>query len=287
MIFKLYMVRGGPIQHQSDPSENSHSNTAFRAMTQLTSDSALVGRVVPSPNHGVRKGEARPVMIVLHYTGLANAEAALKMLCSAQSELSAHYIVLEDGLIVQCVAEARRAWHAGLSSWAGETDINSHSIGIEIVNPGHELGYPDFTGAQIESVIALCDDIVARQRISRHRVLGHSDVAPSRKRDPGEKFPWRLLYESGLGHWVEPEPIAENSEVLGPGDAGQSVRALQTALSEYGYGAAVNAVYDVLTGDVVTAFQRHFRPAKIDGIADASTIKTLDDLLLTRPQCPS
>jgi N-acetylmuramoyl-L-alanine amidase len=253
-------------------------------MKKLIPDSTLVGRVLPSPNHGVRKGRAQPDMVLLHYTGLADAEAALKMLCMAQSGLSAHYVVLEDGTIVQCVTEARRAWHAGVSIWANNTDINSCSVGIEIANPGHELGYPDFTNVQIEAVIGLCRDIIGRHRIPSHRVLAHSDVAPSRKRDPGEKFPWRQLYECGVGRWIEPAPVADDGGAIGPGHRGAAVRKLQTAFAAYGYGIAVSGTYDVLTTHVITAFQRHFRPARIDGLADTSTIKTLDALLFTRPR---
>jgi N-acetylmuramoyl-L-alanine amidase len=248
----------------------------------FTPDSSLVTRVAPSPNHGVRKGGAHPDMIVLHYTGLANGEAALELLCSAASEISAHYVVMEDGQVVQCVAEARRAWHAGVSVWAGETDINSRSIGIEVANPGHDLGYPDFAAAQIEAVTALCRDLVARHRIPGDRVLAHSDVAPSRKRDPGEKFPWRRLHESRIGHWVEPAPIAEPGSALGLGDRTPAVRKLQMTFARYGYGVPVTGSYDAQTQDVVAAFQRHFRPARVDGIADASTTTTLDALIAAR-----
>jgi N-acetylmuramoyl-L-alanine amidase len=232
-------------------------------------DSSLVTRVAPSPNHGVRKGGPHPDMIVLHYTGLANGEAALELLCSVAS-------------VVQCVAEARRAWHAGVSVWAGETDVNSRSIGIEVANPGHDLGYPDFAAAQIEAVTALCRDLIARHPIPGDRVLAHSDVAPSRKKDPGEKFPWRRLHESRIGHWVEPAPIAEPGSALGLGDRTPAVRKLQMTFARYGYGVPVTGSYDAQTQDVVAAFQRHFRPARVDGIADASTTTTLDALIAAR-----
>src|SRR5215475_4061097 len=130
-------------------------------------------------------------MLLLHYTGMPDAQIALQRLCQQDSEVSAHYVVFEDGRIVQCVPEARRAWHAGESSWAGETDINSCSIGIEIVNPGHEFGYPDFPLRQTAAVISLCKSIIVRRGpISGELILAHSDVAPARKQDPGEKFPW-------------------------------------------------------------------------------------------------
>ena len=199
-------------------------------------------------------------MLLLHYTGMPEADAALARLCSADAQVSAHYLVFEDGRIVQLVPEAQRAWHAGAASWAGDTDINSASIGIEIANPGHEHGYQDFPDAQIDAVIALCRDIVARHGIRADRVLAHSDVAPTRKEDPGEKFPWRMLHAAGVGHWVEPLPIETAGKTLTPGDRGETVRALQAELRRYGYGIEETGVYDDLTAAVVRAFQRHFRP---------------------------
>ena len=172
-------------------------------------ESSVAAEVRPSPNHDERRGGLRPDMIVLHYTGMPDAAGALDLLCSPQSKVSAHYFVFEDGYIVQMVEESRRAWHAGTSFWAGETDINSCSIGIEIANPGHDYGYPDFPKRQIAAVIALCRSIQTRHAVPPARVLAHSDVAPSRKQDPGEKFPWRTLSDSGVGHWVNPAPITE------------------------------------------------------------------------------
>ena len=139
----------------------------------------------------------RPDMILLHYTGMFDASVALDRLCTAGSEVSAHYLVLEDGHVIQMVPEGRRAWHAGASFWGGETDINSCSIGIEIANPGHDYGYPDFPKRQIAAVTALCRGIQTRNTIRPERVLAHSDVAPSRKNDPGEKFPWQTLWDFG------------------------------------------------------------------------------------------
>jgi N-acetylmuramoyl-L-alanine amidase len=190
-------------------------------------------------------------------------------------------VVLEGGGIVRCVPEERRAWHAGISSWQGIDDINSHAIGIEIVNPGHDDGYPDFPVAQIDAVIALARDIVRRQRIVAARVLAHSDVAPQRKRDPGEKFPWKTLHAVGIGHWIEPAVIGLSEPRLQAGATGSDVETLQQNLRRYGYGIDLTGIYDPLTVAVVSAFQRHFRPAQIDGIADASTRKTLDDLLIS------
>src|SRR5690242_5008569 len=155
-----------------------------------------------SPNFGQRIGVARPDMIILHYTGMKTGEGAEAWLCTPESQVSSHYLVHEDGRIVQMVRESDRAWHAGKSFWGGVTDINSHSIGIEIVNPGHEFGYRSFPPGQIAAVIGLCQGIVARHPIPPQRVLAHSDVATGRKVDPGERFPWRQLAEAGIGHFV-------------------------------------------------------------------------------------
>ena len=211
-------------------------------------------------------------------SGSEDVEAAIAQLCTSGTDVSAHYIVLEDGRIVQCVPEAKRAWHAGVSSWAGEEDINSCSIGVEIVNPGHDWGYPDFPPRQIAAVIALCRGIMLRRNVPSHRVLAHSDVAPSRKKDPGEKFPWHSLANSGVGHWVQPAPVVRG-ETLKLGTISDDVHNLQQALARYGYGVPTNGKYDGATMEVVAAFQRHFRPAHVDGVADHSTLTTLHSLL--------
>ena len=251
--------------------------------THFPPDSRLVSDVAASPNHEERKGSRAPDMILLHYTGMRSALAALARLRDPnEPRVSSHYFIDEDGTIIQLVPEARRAWHAGLSLWAGEHDINSRSVGIEVVNPGHDFGYPDFPPHQIAAVIALCRDIVGRHKIPAERVLAHSDVAPGRKQDPGEKFPWRQLHEAGVGHWVEPAPIAE-SPFLSVGDCGETVSLLQMELAKYGYGICVSGNFDAATRDVVAAFQRHFRPARVDGVADSSTLTTLTDLLAARP----
>jgi N-acetylmuramoyl-L-alanine amidase len=244
-------------------------------------DSSLIAKVVPSPNQSARAGRGRPDMIVLHYTGMARAEDALERLCSREAKVSSHYLVYEDGRIYQLVPEAVRASHAGVSSWEGEIDINSRAIGIEIVNPGHDGGYPDFPAVQIDAVIALCRDILARRPMRADRVVAHSDVAPSRKQDPGEKFPWPRLHAAGIGHWVEPVPVGEDRG-LAEGDHGPSVTDLQKLLTDYGYGVATNGRFDQAMRDVVTAFQRHFRPARVDGVADRSTVETLRRLLAAR-----
>lgn len=236
----------------------------------------------PSPNFGPRRGGLTPDMLVLHYTGMETADGALQWLCAEQSQVSAHYLVHENGCVVQMVAEDQRAWHAGKSLWKGETDINSLSIGIEIVNLGHEAGYPDFPAAQIDAVVHLCQNCAERWAIAPERIVAHSDIAPQRKADPGEKFPWRSLFENGVGHFVEPSEIG-GGRFFQRGDSGQPIEALQAMLSFYGYGIEINGNFDELTAAVVTAFQRHFRPSRVDGIADVATIETLHKLLSALP----
>ncbi len=247
-------------------------------MTTLFPDSPLVVRLVPSPNFGERRGFGQPNCIILHYTGMPTGAAALKALTDPLAEVSAHYLVWEDGAIAQLVAEHARAWHAGRGSWKGETDLNSASIGIEIVNPGHEGGSPPFPARQIEATIALARDICRRWAIAPERVLAHSDIAPARKRDPGEAFPWATLWRNGVGHWTEPAPLA-GPPLFGAEEEGPPVRALQAMLALYGYGVELTGVYDRQTRQVVTAFQRHFRPELVDGEADASTFATLKALI--------
>ena len=236
-----------------------------------------LAKVLASPNHGPRR-DREPDAIVLHYTGMATGAAALARLCDPASDVSAHYVVEEDGRIFQLVPEAFRAWHAGKSYWAGETDMNSASIGIEIVNGGHDFGSPPFPDAQIEAVIALCRDIAGRHDIPPQNILAHSDIAPGRKADPGERFPWAKLAAAGVGHYVPPHPPGDDKG-LSLGDEGATVWDLQRKLVAYGYGLEVTGVYDEATQNVVTAFQRHFRPARVDGSADLSTRMTLRDLL--------
>ncbi|MEH2471243.1 N-acetylmuramoyl-L-alanine amidase [Nitrobacteraceae bacterium AZCC 2299] len=251
-------------------------------MPIFTPDSSVVSDVIPSVNFGERNNGLVPDMIVLHYTGMPDAEGAITRLCTAGTDVSAHYIVMEDGRIVQTVPEAKRAWHAGIAHWAGEADINSRSIGIEIINRGHDWGYPDFPSRQIAAVTTLCRGIMLRHELPAHRVLGHSDVSPSRKKDPGEKFPWHSLANSGVGHWVRPATIVRG-ESIKLGAEGERVLALQHALARYGYGIEPNGQYDATTMEVVTAFQRHFRPERIDGITDHSTLTTLQALLASLP----
>lgn len=240
-------------------------------------DSALVDDVLPSPNFGDRRGFARPDSLVLHYTGMPTAAAAIALLRDPASQVSCHYVIEATGRIVQLVPERLRAWHAGVSCWRGERDMNSASIGVEICNPGHDGGLPDFTDAQIEATVALCGDVASRYQMRPERVLAHSDIAPDRKRDPGERFPWARLARAGIGLWVEPE--APSQALAARGHEGPHVRGLQTLLALFGYNLEVNGVYDARTEMVVAAFQRRFRPAGVDGVADAGLVRSLRSLL--------
>ena len=237
--------------------------------------SRLAQEFVLAPNVEPRRNGRSVDMLVLHYTGMTSAAAARDLLCSAASGVSCHYLVDETGLIIQMVGEEMRAWHAGVSQWQGATDINSRSIGIEIHNPGHTGGYRDFPAAQMQSVIALCQDIVSRHDIAPRLVLAHSDVAPGRKIDPGERFNWRALHAAGIGHWVEPcgsdvAPLSSNE-----------LAELQGLLKDYGYGLDVTGICNTQTAKVLDAFQRHFRPAKVDGVPDRSCLVTARTLAAT------
>ncbi|NEX92548.1 N-acetylmuramoyl-L-alanine amidase [Caulobacter sp. 17J65-9] len=216
-------------------------------------------------------------MVVLHYTGMRSGQEAIDRLRDPAAKVSAHYVVEEDGRIFRLVPEERRAWHAGKSFWKGETDCNAASIGVEIVNPGHEFGYRAFPDAQIEAVIRLLDEVRIRWTVPDCRILGHSDVAPSRKEDPGELFPWKRLAGAGHGLWFEPSPAP--GPALKVGDNGVGVFALQAGLHRLGYEPLPSGEYDQETATVVTAFQRHWRPERVDGVADGETRARLMGLL--------
>ena len=209
----------------------------------------------PSPNFDTRANQ--PIdMLVLHYTGMKTGTEAIERLCNRDAKVSAHYVVEEDGTVFRLVPEDCRAWHAGISSWRGQSNVNQRSIGIEIVNPGHEFGYRPFPAAQMKSVATLCRDILARNRaITPRNVVGHSDVAPTRKEDPGELFDWKTLAGLGIGVW--------------PAAAGN---AAAEALAEYGY-----EITDL--PKAITAFQRHFRPSLLNGQWDSECAGLLAGLL--------
>ncbi len=240
----------------------------------------------PSPNFDARSCAID--LVVLHYTGMQDGEAALRRLTDPSpvagrylgpwqggdvapdaplARVSAHYVVGVDGVIYRVVAEQSRAWHAGASSWRGEGDVNSRAIGIEIVNGGHDFGLPEYTLAQIDAVIALVGDILSRHRLKPSQVVAHSDVAPERKQDPGEKFPWRRLAEAGVAIW--PEPDLATLSVDTP------IVTLQAQLGAIGYCVQQTGVIDAQTKAALMAFQRRFRPASIHGAADEETRRLL------------
>ena len=229
----------------------------------------------PSPNFDART--APPDILVLHYTGMKSGPEALNRLCDPVAKVSSHYMVEEDGRVFRLVPEERRAWHAGVSYWKGERNINGVSIGVEIVNPGHEFGYRPFPDAQIAAVIALVADIRSRWQIGDDRIVGHSDVAPGRKDDPGELFPWKRIAEAGHGLWVDAPPAP--GLPLAQGEEGPAVFALQAGFTRLGYDLPPSGKFDAATRDVVVAFQRHWRQDKVDGVADGQTRAQLIALL--------
>ena len=223
----------------------------------------------PSPNHDARP-EGRAIdMLVLHYTGMESAAAALARLCDPEAKVSAHYMIDEDGTSYALVPEERRAWHAGVSAWEGEQAMNNCSIGIELVNPGHEFGYRPFPEPQIAALTQLARAILFRHRIPPWRVVAHSDIAPARKEDPGELFPWARLAEAGIGMWADYRAQGEAPPVV----------VVQRLLAEFGYDCAETGFDDEATRCVVRAFQRHFRPERVDGIIDAETAVRLAALI--------
>ncbi|MEX2642012.1 MAG: N-acetylmuramoyl-L-alanine amidase [Acetobacterales bacterium] len=226
----------------------------------------------PSPNHDARPDGVPVDILLLHYTGMRSCGDAVDRLCDPLAKVSAHYVIDEDGTVWRLVAEDRRAWHAGVSCWHGARDINARSVGIELVNPGHEFGYRPFPEAQMAALEALAPEIVARHGIPPARILGHSDVAPARKQDPGELFEWARLARGGLGLWPATSfRPSDRAPACAPGERGGAVFELQLALAAIGYDVEGTGVFDPTTTTVVTAFQRHFRPSRVDGIADAET----------------
>jgi N-acetylmuramoyl-L-alanine amidase len=226
----------------------------------------------PSPNFNER---LHPLdMLVLHYTGMKDGPTALERLRDPASEVSAHYMVEEDGTVHALVPEDKRAWQAGKSWWRGHEDLNSRSIGIEIVNGGHDYGLPAYPEAQIAALITLCQGILMRWPISAARIVAHSDIAPDRKEDPGEHFPWKTLADAGIGLWPERpaqyEPWMMHGAAMG--DAGVTVERLQKDLAKIGYQAPVSGEFCHATAAVVRAFQRRWRPSGVTGEGDAETV---------------
>jgi len=231
---------------------------------------------LPSPNFDSRPQGTAIDMLVLHYTGMENAADALARLRDPAAKVSAHYVIDEDGTISLLVDESARAWHAGTAAWRDNSNINERSIGIELVNPGHEFGYRPFPEAQMSALIDLALDIIARHPIPPENIVGHADVAPTRKQDPGELFDWARLAKAGIGRW--PETWQEEGHLslagLGPVDIAET----QSLLARIGYNTKVTGHKDAHLAKVLTAFQRHFRPRRVDGIADSETLARLRDL---------
>jgi N-acetylmuramoyl-L-alanine amidase len=222
-------------------------------------------------------------MLVLHYTGMESAAAALARLCDAASKVSAHYLITEEGAVHLLVQDDKRAWHAGVASWRGITQVNHSSVGIELANPGHQYGYRHFPDAQMEALAALCTDLLSRHAIPLRNVIAHSDVAPQRKEDPGELFNWQWLAEKGIGLW----PTVSDAEdmlghiagVLKEGEKGGGVKIMQQNLFDYGYAVPLHGEFDEATKKVVIAFQRHFRAEDISGVWDGDCAARLSALL--------
>jgi len=214
----------------------------------------------PSPNFDER-GDGVPIdMLVFHYTGMESGDAALARLCDADAEVSAHYLIDEGGTICQMVDEQNRAWHAGVAYWRGETKINARSIGIELVNPGHEFGYRAFADAQMDAAITLAEDILSRHPIPARNVVGHSDVAPTRKADPGELFDWQRLAGLGIGLWPDEADVLEMQRDI-----------VDAHLTTIGYDTSDFVM-------AVKAFQRHYRGERVTGRIDAGTARRVSGL---------
>jgi N-acetylmuramoyl-L-alanine amidase len=232
----------------------------------------------PSPNHDARPAGTPIDMLVLHYTGMPTGAAALGRLCDASAKVSAHYVVEEDGRVFHLVDEKRRAWHAGIGSWRGHRDVNARSIGIEIVNPGHEFGYRAFPPRQMAALRDLAREIMGRHRIPARNVIAHSDAAPERKEDPGELFDWAYLAGKGVGVWPKP-PRVTRARAFKPGDRDPAIADAQGKLARWGYDVPTSGELDKKTERVLVAFQRHFRQTRFDGQLDAETVALLDALL--------
>ncbi len=229
-------------------------------------------RNLPSPNHDARPPGSPIDTLILHYTGMQSARAAIDRLRDPQARVSSHYVVDEDGTIWRLVPEQLRAFHAGISTWRGATDLNGRSIGVEIVNPGHEWGYREFPVLQLAAVCDLCLGILARHRIPARNVVAHSDVAPDRKQDPGELFDWEQLAMNGVGLWPDGVPDLGTGGVVRDGPILRDVR---RALADIGYRVAPEGSLDPALAAVLRAFQRHWRPEAITGQADSGTLARL------------
>lgn len=245
-----------------------------------------IDRSFPSPNFNERK---LPIsMLVLHYTGMENGRVAVGRLCDPEAKVSAHYVVHEEGHIHQLVEDSARAWHAGVGNWRGVSDINSASIGVEIVNGGHNFpmadgSLPPFPNAQINAVIALCHSLIERHNIQPWNVLGHSDLAPDRKEDPGEHFPWAGLAAAGIGLWAEFDPSPDKRLLFEPGERDRGVSITQQGLAQIGYDIAITGHFCDATRYAMIAFQRRWRPSDISGLIDMDCLARIGALVKQLP----
>lgn len=240
----------------------------------------------PSPNWDTRPEGCSVDTVVIHYTGMKSGPEALSRMCDADAKVSAHYMIEDDGTLFRLISEEKRAWHAGVSCWRGRDNINHNSIGIELVNPGHEFGYKPFPALQIEALLRLLSEIRERHSIPLHGYVGHSDIAPDRKTDPGELFPWRVLAEHGFGVWSDVD--GSNTEIiLQKGEAGPEINSLNKQLGMLGYNCANNLIYDVNLERVILAFQAHWRPQEVTGCYDRGTALILNDIILKLVQSGS
>lgn len=235
---------------------------------------SLLVHDLPSPNHDERPNGTPIDTLILHYTGMQTARAAIDRLRDPDAEIrvSSHYVVDEDGAVIAMVPEERRAWHAGISYWRGHTRLNDRSVGVEIVNPGHEWGYRDFPVLQLAAVCDLCLAILARHPIPPRNVVAHSDVAPDRKEDPGERFDWAGLARNGVGLWPDGIPDLGNRGAVRDTE---SLRPVREALAAIGYRVAPEGALDPALATVLRAFQRHWRPEIVNGHADLGTLTRL------------
>lgn len=225
---------------------------------------------ITSPNSNERK---LPVsMLVLHYTGMEDGASAIKRLCDPDAAVSAHYVVEEDGNVLNLVPEHKRAWHAGISAWNGITDVNSASIGVEIVNGGHDFGLPEFPDEQIDAVIALCRGILSRHDIPWYNIVGHNEIAPDRKLDPGIQFPWAKLAEEGIGYWPKggAAPLPDDD------------RALREALPRIGYDVDMAPLSGADHGTIISEFQRRYLPQSVTGTACETTRTRIAEIIVKR-----
>lgn len=234
-----------------------------------------------SPNCDARPQGSKVNVLVFHYTGMQTAKEALSRLCDVKAKVSAHYMVDEQGVVFHLVPEEKQAWHAGISCWNGKAAINENSIGIEVVNTGHEYGYRPFPQVQMDAVLKLSQDILTRHHIVPKDIVGHSDISPTRKTDPGELFDWQFLAKNNVGVWPKLGKIKNPHTVIAaPGDESKDVERFQRLLNSYGYHIRVDGFYGQKTEAVIRAFKRHFIQDRVDAFWDNIAQAAIEALLI-------